>query len=143
MTSPSSYGLLGPTAAAAAITSLANTTTPLPALGTPTSTTPPASLVSPRLTPKEQSSSEGTTGDPNRGCLNMPPLPPLVNSAVLSDDEDLKKSGLFPSFLPIRQLRLRAQEHLEAATASANLINKENGFDSSSSPAGAAATTQS
>ena len=69
----------------------------------------------------------------------MPPLPPLVNSAVLSDDEDLKKSGLFPSFLPIRQLRLRAQEHLEAATASANLINKENGFDSTS-PLAAAST---
>ena len=100
-------------------------------------------LVSPRLTSPKEQSSEGT-GDPHRGCLNMPPLPPLVNSAVLSDDEDLKKSGLFPSFLPIRQLRLRAQEHLEAATASANLINKENGFDSSSSPAATqAATTQS
>ena len=150
LTSPSGYGLLGPSAAAAAITSLANTpVTPLPALATPTSTTPPSSLglVSPRLTPKESSESNG---DPNGGCLSMPPLPPLVNS-TLSDDEDLKKSGLFPSFLPIRQLRLRAQEHLEAAS-NANSINKENGFDSSSSPtappagtgaAGAPAPTQS
>ena len=135
LTSPSGYGLLGPSAAAAAITSLASTPTPMP-LGAPASTTPPTNLglVSPRLTPKEPSEADHSP------VLSLPPLPPIMaaNSnqpSASSDEEDPKKSIQFPSFLPIRQLRLRAQEHLEAANNSANPINKENGFDSSSSPA--------
>ena len=163
MTSPAGYGLLGPSAAMA-ITSLTSTpATPSPmALTTAVaaSTTPPSSLgiMSPRLTPKESNQSDHSSDGSNsqvtsgggQGCppgppmLTMPPLPLLPSAS--SDDEleqKHKSNSLFSSFLPIRQLRLRAQEHLEAATASANLINKENGFDSSSSPAGAAATTQS
>ena len=140
LTSPSGYGLIGPMAAASAISSLAPTSTPSPMhLATPT--TPPSSLMSPssRLTPKESSdTSDGSNHPPPPPMLTMPPLPPPLpsSSATLSsDEEDQKKSAsssLFSSFLPIRHLRLRAQEHLEAAA-------KENGFDSSSSTAVATA----
>ena len=154
-----------------AITSLTSTpATPSPmALTTAVaaSTTPPSSLgiMSPRLTPKESnqsdhssdgSNSQVTSGGgqgwpPGPPMLTMPPLPLLPSAS--SDDEleqKHKSNSLFSSFLPIRHLRLRAQEHLEQATNSqannlalpvgvANSINKENGFDSISSPVSAAA----
>ena len=150
-----------------AITSLTSTpATPSPmALTTAVaaSTTPPSSLgiMSPRLTPKESNQSDSSDGSNSQvtsggGCpptgppmLTMPPLPLLPSAS--SDDEleqKHKSNSLFSSFLPIRHLRLRAQEHLEQATNSqannlalpvgvANSINKENGFDSISSPVSA------
>jgi hypothetical protein len=127
---------MGPSAAAA-ICSLASSTpsSPLPLL-TPTSlsssASPPASfggsraLCSPRLTSKEAVGENNNEG-------HHPPLPPI-------DDQDLKlcKSSLnsLSSFLPIRHLRLRAPEHLASEAGLGcigSMINKENGFDSSSS----------
>ena len=133
------------------------------------STTPPSSLglMSPRLTPKEShlsdssdgSNSQVTSGGGSGGGPHAhtpgagPPIgltmPLLPHPSASSDDEmeqKYHKNSLFSSFLPIRHLRLRAQEHLEQATNSqanslnssgANSINKENGFDSTSPPAAA------
>lgn len=121
-----------------AITSLASTPSPMPHSGGGAST-PPSSLglVSPRLTPTttagsaDSSSSNGDqiSASSMPALMTIPPLPPPVTAPVappLSDDEDVKKQ-LFSSFLPIRHLRLRAQEHLSEQ----NSINKENAFDSS------------
>ena len=134
------------------------------------STTPPSSLglMSPRLTPKESHLSDSSDGSnsqvtsgggsgggphthtPGAGHAPMGLTMPLLPHPSASSDDEMEqkyhKNSLFSSFLPIRHLRLRAQEHLEQATNSqanslnssgANSINKENGFDSTSSPAAA------
>ncbi len=148
LTSPT--GFLGPMGC---ITSLGNSICPV--TSPPTTTTPPNGThlnLGPCLTPKEQSDNNNGEIQSRPGCSPPQPLlpgvmPPLAPSSAqpnhhfpghLVDDEDLHKKSLFSSFLPIRHLRLRAQEHLEqavaAASAASSKIDKESGFDSSSSP---------
>ena len=150
LTSPSGYGLLGPSAAAAAISSLtspAPSPLQLPGSSSLAASSPP--LISPRLTPKDGAASNSNGSDlstdsgggglPNSTQpLNLPPLPPLssVSGPVIasSDDEaDTIKQremshafsgnkSLFSSFLPIRHLRqLRPQEGSSSASAAASV----------------------
>ena len=100
------------------------------------STTPPSSLglMSPRLTPKESHLSDSSDGSnsqvtsgggsgggphthtPGAGHAPMGLTMPLLPHPSASSDDEMEqkyhKNSLFSSFLPIRHLRLRAQEHL-------------------------------